>query len=134
MFQKQTYDIEEIVKKPMPQVEVTEFNKNNQSITMYRTHRSNVTDPYIFYIQAMMKLAPNLDIENFIKKDSVAKTLTKERFSEEIDRIISQLKESYTFTFEGDFIQAVEFTDEDSRTQFIIETTEEVIFFNWART
>lgn len=132
MIQKQTYDIEEIIKHPMPQVEITQLNRNNKSIVIYRTKKENVSDPYIFYIQSMMKQNPNLDVEHFIQEDSIAKALTKYRLWDEIEKYISTLHEEYTLKFHGDIIQAVEFNEEKSQVQFIIETTEEVVFFGWS--
>src|SRR5437763_179556 len=106
MIQKQTYDIDEILRKPMPEVEVTQFNREKQSIVIYRTKRENVSDPYIFYIQAMVKRNPNLDIQSFINTDSVAKPITKEKLLSSIKDSISRLKESYEFKLNGEFIDA----------------------------
>lgn len=133
MFQKQIYDIEQIEKMPMPHVEVTELNRNNQSITIYRTKRENVSDPYIFYLQGFMKIHPDRDNQKSSEKDTIAKILTKENLLEEIKKTIAQLPETYELKLNGDFVQAVKFTDEDTGTQFMIETTEEVIFFNWMK-
>jgi hypothetical protein len=130
MIQKQTYDVDEILGKSMPEIEVTEFNRNNQSITIYRTKRSQISDPYIFYIQAMIKNNPNLDIKKFINNDSIAKPITKQELFKQVEDLLLKLKEQYTFKLHGDLIQAVEFEEKELGTQLLCETTEEVIFLN----
>jgi hypothetical protein len=134
MIQKQTYEVNEILRKPMPEVEVIEFNREKQSLVIYRTKKGNISDPYIFYIQGVVKRHPDLDIQSFINKDSIAKPITKQELLTFIKTSISKLKESYKFELHGNFIDAIEFEEEAVEETFLCETTEEIVFFNWMET
>jgi len=131
MILKQTYDVNEILAEPMPQMEIIEFNKAEESIVIYRSKKTNTTDPYTFYIQAMIKRHQDMDIQTFIDNESHAKPITKEGLFTSVQKLLSKLDEKYEFKLNGEFIDALEFEEENSGQTFLCETTEEIVFVNW---
>lgn len=135
------YDIEEIRNKSFPQSEILTYSAKDFSITgtdsivIIRANKLEEIDPYIFYLQCVLKLNPSItSSREFIEKETRATPVTEEMFMGLVQQYIEGLQEPPSFQIHGKYIDAMKLEEEWNSISLLCETTEEVVFFTWNTT